>query len=104
MHRSSTLPPSTNGLADPARAAEPIGIESRVREAELLPRLVTLTQVAEAIGISRRSLERLESGGGVGPKRLLVGRLVRFRQSEIAAWIAAGCPPRSQWSWPAAKR
>lgn len=47
--------------------------------------------VAEMIGCSTRHLDRLAADGRMPPP-MKIGSLVRFRQSEIEDWIAAGCP------------
>ncbi|NLE38405.1 MAG: hypothetical protein GX621_10310 [Pirellulaceae bacterium] len=31
------------------------------------------------------------------PSPVRVGRGLRWRVSEIDAWLAAGCPPRDEW-------
>lgn len=46
-----------------------------------------------AVGIgSPRHVFRLADAGKMPPP-VRIGRLVRWRRSDIAAWIAAGCPP-----------
>jgi predicted DNA-binding transcriptional regulator AlpA len=49
-------------------------------------RLLTRGEVAERFGISKRFLEISVATGG-GPKRVYVGRLVRYRVCDILAWI-----------------
>jgi excisionase family DNA binding protein len=107
---NNTILPATNGQADPARPAEAISMEDRVREiAELQPQgfaewqavLITMEELARLLAISKRGAERLEAGGGLGPRRVMLGRLVRFRRDEVVDWIAAGCPRREDWNWPA---
>ena len=53
--------------------------------AEHLPRLLTIDQVAEHLGTSRRHIRRL-----IAERRIpyvKVGRLIRFDPSEVAAWL-----------------
>jgi predicted DNA-binding transcriptional regulator AlpA len=60
--------------------------------------LWSIDDLARAMGISRRTLERLEAGGAIGPVRVkLPGRMVRFLADECRVWIAAHCPPRDEW-------
>jgi excisionase family DNA binding protein len=107
---NNTVLLATNGQADPARPAEAIIMEDRVREsaelqpqefAELQAALITMEKLARLLAISKRGAERLEAGGGLGPRRVMLGRLVRFRRDEVVDWIAAGCPRRADWNWPA---
>ena len=44
--------------------------------------------VAKRLGTSERTLERLRATG-IGPKFVRVGRLVRYRESDLEEWIAA---------------
>ena len=53
--------------------------------------LLNVEQVASLLRCSRRSVSRMsESGAMPAPRRL--GSLVRWSQSEIEAWVKAGCP------------
>jgi excisionase family DNA binding protein len=62
------------------------------------PLLWSIADLSRAMGISRRTVERLEAAGAIGPDRFpLPGRLVRFSADECRAWIAAHCPPRDEW-------
>ena len=56
-----------------------------------LTRLLTIDQVAEHLGTSRRHLRRL-----IAERRIpyvKVGRLIRFDPDEITAWLDAGRHP-----------
>ena len=89
-NHSPTITPASNGHADSATPPA------------CLPLLIDLGELAQKLGICRRSAERLEISGQIGPRRIVLGRSVRFRAAEIEAWIASGCPKREVWSWPAA--
>ena len=52
------------------------------------PGLRTLTQAAEYLAISARTLRNWRSLG-LGPQALKVGSLVRYRQGELDAWLEA---------------
>ncbi len=60
------------------------------------PMLLDRPALACTLGVSLRSIDKLRARGGLpGPLRL--GRSVRWRRDEIAAWLAAGAPPRDVW-------
>lgn len=56
-------------------------------EPVVLPQLLTMDQVAERLGVTRRHIRRL-----VAEKRvpfLRVGRFIRFDPAEVSAWLDA---------------
>jgi len=58
-----------------------------------VPQLLTMDQLAERLGVTRRHVRRL-----VAERRLpyvKVGRFVRFNPAEIAGWLDANCVPAS---------
>ena len=55
---------------------------------DTLPDWATISQVAEALGISVTTLWRL-CRDGLGPPRIVIGRSVRFKKSSILEWIAS---------------
>ena len=61
-----------------------------------LPELLTEPQTAELAGFSGRTWRRM-TRSGVAPAPLRIGRgsrpMIRFRKSEILAWIENGCKP-----------
>ena len=61
-------------------------------------RMVSVEDVAELLSASERTVRRLDSAGKL-PRGIKVGGLKRWRLDELAAWIAAGCPPRDRWTW-----
>ncbi len=50
--------------------------------------MLTVHEAADYLRLSKRTLERLRVSG-LGPKFVKCGRVVRYRQSDIEAWIAA---------------
>jgi predicted DNA-binding transcriptional regulator AlpA len=59
--------------------------------APTLPRLITEQEAAEALGVSRRFLQKARAAG-TGPRYLKLsgierGGSVRYRPEEIAAWL-----------------
>lgn len=60
------------------------------------PLLLTAAAVAQALGISVRTLRTWDSGGRIpAPRR--IGRATRWDAAELREWVAAGCPPRREW-------
>jgi predicted DNA-binding transcriptional regulator AlpA len=59
--------------------------------------LLSAAESARALGISRSSFYALHSSGQVGPLPVRLGGRVLWRQAELADWVSANCPPRSQW-------
>jgi len=60
------------------------------------PLLVTATEAARLLGVSRTTFYRLHSSGRV-PLPVNLGRSVRWRSRELDAWVQAGCPARVKW-------
>jgi excisionase family DNA binding protein len=51
-------------------------------------RLLTQKESADLLRLSERTLERLRLQG-TGPHYVKAGRLVRYRECDLEAWIAA---------------
>jgi excisionase family DNA binding protein len=49
-------------------------------------RLLTQREAAGVLRLSERTLERLRVAGG-GPVYVKAGRLVRYREADLEAWI-----------------
>lgn len=58
---------------------------------EHLRELLTAAEAAEVAGVAKRSWWRYVSSGKA-PTPVRLGGAVRWRRSELAEWIAAGCP------------
>jgi predicted DNA-binding transcriptional regulator AlpA len=56
-----------------------------------VPQLLTASEAATHLRISKRSWWRLVSAGKA-PEPVRLGGAVLWRQAELSAWIAAGCP------------
>ncbi len=54
--------------------------------------LLTIQDVAELCGISNEHVRRLVDRGAF-PKPIRLGRSVRFRLSDVMAWVESGCSP-----------
>jgi excisionase family DNA binding protein len=59
--------------------------------ASTVQQLLTAENIAEMLGISKRQVWRLASGGQL-PGRVKLGRLTRWRRDDVQRWIDAGCP------------
>ncbi len=62
-------------------------IHERVRTAELLD----VDSVAEMLSCSTRTVRRMADSGQM-PRPLKIASLLRFRRSDLEAWLADGCP------------
>jgi excisionase family DNA binding protein len=62
-------------------------VARRNRRSEMQP-LLTQDEAAELLKLSVRTLERLRVTSG-GPKFLKIRNSVRYRQSDVEAWIAS---------------
>jgi prophage regulatory protein len=58
---------------------------------EHLRELLTAAESAEMAGVAKRSWWRYVSSGKA-PAPVRLGGAVRWRRSELAEWIGAGCP------------
>ena len=58
---------------------------------EHLRELLTASESAEMAGVAKRSWWRYVSSGKA-PAPVRLGGAVRWRRSELAEWIQAGCP------------
>jgi len=58
---------------------------------EHLRELLTAAEAAEVAGVAKRSWWRYVSSGRA-PAPVRLGGAVRWRRSELAEWIQAGCP------------
>ena len=53
--------------------------------------LLSISDLQTALGISERTLWRMASAGKL-PASIKIGKLRRWRRSDVDAWIHAGCP------------
>jgi predicted DNA-binding transcriptional regulator AlpA len=81
VHRGETVP-DRGEARDPAAAVEPLLVDRR--------------ELARLLSRSLASLDRDTAAGRV-PRPLKIGASVRWKLSEIRAWVAAGCPDRETW-------
>lgn len=58
--------------------------------------LIDVDEVARMCGIGKTLCKKLYSMA-MTPEPIKLGRLVRWRRSDIYSWIEAGCPSREKW-------
>ena len=58
--------------------------------------LISADDLARMLGVSRRSIWRLNSAGRI-PRQIKIGGSVRWDCDEINRWILAGCQDRRAW-------
>ena len=63
-----------------------------------MPALMTAVDLARELQVSLRTVRRMDLEGHI-PQPVHVGRAVRWRRDELAAWLRAGCPRRDRWTW-----
>ena len=99
-------PPSHD--TSPARPIGIAGVEARLvlRQGEpvdigsgrfaIVPYLLDRRQLAAFLGMSPSKIKEMTSTGEL-PRHLKIGKLVRWRRTEIEAWLDAGLPSRGEW-------
>ena len=58
--------------------------------------LICAESLARMLDVSVRTLWRLRNSGKL-PLPIKLGGSVRWRTSEILAWVSAGCPALEEW-------
>ena len=61
--------------------------------------LIGVNEAANILDIGRSKLYEMHSSGRLGPMPIRLGRSLKWRRSEMLAWIEAGCPSRERWRW-----
>lgn len=64
---------------------------SNAKATSVTAELVTTAEGAAFCGVGERTFWRWAHSGRA-PRPIKIGRIARFRRSEILAWIEAGCP------------
>jgi prophage regulatory protein len=61
------------------------------------PLLVTAREAAQLCGVSPATWHRMVAAGRTPAPVRISRRCVRWRSSELADWVQAGCPDRRSW-------
>lgn len=75
------------------------GSQSPAPIEQVAPVLLDQHDLARLLGVSVPSVKRWNHCGRLGPQKIKIGRLARWRRDEVLAWVAGGCEPRSKWHW-----
>jgi excisionase family DNA binding protein len=75
-------PPTADDRPTPAQAVEPLLLSAR--------------DLAALLRLGLRTVRTMDAAGKL-PAPVRVGGSVRWRVSEIHAWLDAGCPDRQTW-------
>lgn len=62
------------------------------------PQLIDVAELALMLRRSVPSLRRDDAAGRL-PAPVRIGGSKRWRADEIASWVAAGCPNRTDWTF-----
>jgi len=65
-------------------------IAAHPSKASLIPTLVTRDDIADALRVDKRTLDRLRSAGKLPKPDLFIFRSSRWRPETIRAWIESG--------------
>ena len=58
--------------------------------------LLTIQEMAEYLGISERTVMRMDQTGKL-PTPIQLGRCKRWNRRELGVWLDYGSPPRIKW-------
>lgn len=75
-----------------SQATAPATPSNRNTHATLAPAMLTVTQVAQRLAVSVRSVERLAEAGAI-PRPMILGRSVRWTIASIDAFLAGTWAP-----------
>ena len=53
--------------------------------------MLSSTDLAEMLGVSRRTIDRLRESGRL-PQHVLIGAQIRWPRERVSEWIEDGCP------------
>lgn len=84
---SSRLEPSWPPSDGPAHLAGMDTINTINTTPDVIEPVLTLSELAASLSVSAQTLYDLRSKGR-GPRGFRIGRELRFRQSEVDAWLA----------------
>ena len=59
--------------------------------------LLSASEAAKLLGVSRSHFYGLHSSGRLGPMPIRLGSRTLWNCREIRAWVNSGCPGRQRW-------
>ena len=62
------------------------------------PLMVSITEAARLLGISRTTFLVMNDTGKLGPRSHKYGRRVLWERAELEDWVKAGSPSRRTWA------
>lgn len=63
------------------------------------PMLLDAAEAARLLGVSRSTFWTYHNAGRVPLPIRLSARVVKWRKTELEAWVRAGCPRRAFWNY-----
>lgn len=63
---------------------------------EINAELIDALEASAICGVSRSGFYKLDATGKC-PRSVKLGRLRKWRRTELMEWIKKGCPPRQKW-------
>lgn len=81
----AVLASTLHGVADPQL------VKNAQKPVETTPELLDVNAIAALLGASSRTVRRLADSGRM-PRPVSLGRVIRWRRTEIEEWIRDGCP------------
>jgi predicted DNA-binding transcriptional regulator AlpA len=61
------------------------------------PLLIGLAELAQLLGISRASAERMKASARLPRHVVLSGQMHRWRREDVEEWVRLGCPSRREF-------
>jgi predicted DNA-binding transcriptional regulator AlpA len=83
-------------LMNPVTRTYPTGEDVGISAEVTMPLLLSAKAAAALCGKSLRTWRTWDAAGLI-PRPIRIGRSTLWRADELRAWIAAGCPRRSEW-------
>ncbi|MBN1507764.1 MAG: helix-turn-helix domain-containing protein [Sedimentisphaerales bacterium] len=80
------------------QATDPVTIQGFGDPPMTVPLLVDFKTAAKLIGVGVSTLYAMDRSGELGPQGIRLRRRRLWPQTELVAWVRAGCPRREKWA------
>ncbi len=60
----------------------------RLAESALGPSMLTMTDIAEHVGVTKRAIQAWRADGALPPPDFVMGKVIRWRRATIERWLA----------------